>query len=259
MDMVWLLKPLKILAFVILVVTFLTISFCVDLLARRNETKLRYFSRISSFYLRAALKVLGVRVELKNINKLGKERGNYLIVSNHLSYIDIFVIFSIVPAVFVANAELEDAFLLGTIIRYSGGVFVERRNRSRLLRDMHNIKDMLHMGFNVVLFPEGTTSDGEEVKPFKTSFLDVAGGNGVCVLPLSIRYRKINGEDIDAGNGRLVYYYGDIGFFEHFFRLLGLRSISVELTELEAIGPGHPRKELAKIAFERISGAYKDK
>jgi 1-acyl-sn-glycerol-3-phosphate acyltransferase len=255
--MVRLLKPLKIIAFVILVITFLTISSSVDLLVRSREAKLGYFSRISSFYLRAALWVLGVKVTWRNIKRLGGGKENYLVVSNHLSYIDIFAIFSTAPAVFVANSELEDAFLLGSIIRYSGGVFVERRNRSRLLKDMQNIRDILHMGFNVVLFPEGTTSDGREVKPFKTSFLDVAAGSGVEVLPLCIRYKKINGKDIDARSGPLVYYHGDITFFEHFFRLLGLRSISVELEELDVIGPGKTRKELARIAYDRISEAYK--
>lgn len=256
--MVWFLKTLKILAFVVLVVTFLAISFCVDLIVGNKMAKLRYFSRVSSLYLRAALMVLGVKVRLKNINRLGRGEGSYLVISNHLSYLDVFVIFSTAPAVFIANSELEDAFLLGTIIRYSGGVFVERRNRSRLMRDMQHIKDILHMGFNVVLFPEGTTSDGREVRPFKTSFLDAAAGTGAGVLPLCIRYRKINGEDIDAGNGLLVYYHGDITFYEHFFRLLSLRSISVDLAELEIIPPGNTRKESAGIAFERISAAYRE-
>jgi len=256
--MVWVIKTVKMLAFVILVVTFLIISFCVDLIVGNKMVKLRYFSRISSFYLRAALIVLGVKIRRRNINKLVSGKENHLVISNHLSYLDIFVIFSTVPAVFIANSELEDTFLLGAIIKYSGGVFVERRNRSRLLQDMQHIKNILHMGFNVVLFPEGTTSDGEEVKPFKTSFLDAAAGSGVDVLPLCVRYRKINGEDIDAGNGRLVYYYGDLTFFEHFFRLLNLRSISVDLTELEVIPPGYTRKESARIAFERISTAYKE-
>ncbi len=258
--MTWLIKPIKILAFLVLVITFLPLSFCVDLLVRDKGAKLRYFSRISSFYLRAALMVLGVKVTLKNIHRLKERNENHLIISNHLSYIDIFVISSSAPSVFVANSELEEAFLLGSIIRYSGGVFVERRNRARLLSDMRNIKDILNMGLNVVLFPEGTTSDGEGVMPFKTPLLGVVSEGDVDVLPLCIRYRKINGLDVDAVNGRLVYYHGNITFFEHFFRLLNLRSISVELTELEAIGSGsyRSRKELAKIAYERISGAYKE-
>lgn len=250
----WIVKPLKIFAFVILVITFLVISFSVDLAVRNKEAKLRCFSRISSLYLRAALRVLGVSVALRDIKNLGGGKGNFLIVSNHLSYIDIFVIFSVAPAVFVANSELEEAFLLGTIIRYSGGVFVERRNRARLLKDMQNIKDILHMGFNVVLFPEGTTSDGREVKPFKTSFLDAGGG--VPVLPLCIRYKKIDGADVGSQNGPLVYYHGDITFFGHFFRFLGLRRVNVELRELGVIEPGLTRKELAEVAYEGISAAY---
>jgi 1-acyl-sn-glycerol-3-phosphate acyltransferase len=257
-DMLWILKPLKIFAFVILVITFLTISLSVDLAVRNKEAKLRYFSRISSFYLRAALRVLGVRLLLRDIKNLAKGKGNYFIVSNHLSYIDIFVIFSVVPAVFIANSELEEAFLLGAIIRYSGGVFVERRNRARLLKDMQNIKDILNMGFNVVLFPEGTTSDGEEVKPFKTPFLDAAAGSGAPVLPVCIKYKKADGEDVGPGNGPLVYYHGDVTFFGHFFRFLNLRRVEVELRELEVIEPGQTRKELAETAYERISAAYRE-
>ena len=256
----FLIKPLKIIAFLVLVITFLGISFCVDLLVRNKAAKLGYFSLISSFYLKTALKVLGVKVGLRKINKLGSGKQNYLIISNHLSYLDVFLIASVAPSVFVANSELEEAFLLGAIIKYSGGVFVERRNRARLLKDMQNIRNILDMGLNVVLFPEGTTSDGGEVKPFKTPLLAAVNGCGVDALPVCIRYRKINGEDIDAGNGHLVYFYRSITFFEHFFRLLNLRSIGVDITELDVIGPGsyHSRKELAKIAFERISGAYSE-
>lgn len=251
-------KPIKILGFLVLVVTFLSVSFLVDLFISGEERKLRYFSGISSFYLRAALKVLGVGVRIKNARRLYDRERSYFVVSNHLSYIDIFAIYSVTPAVFVANSELEESFLLGTIIRYSGGVFVERRNRAKILMDMRTISDMLDMGMNVVVFPEGTTSDGERVMPFKSSLFAAAATAGVEVLPLCIRYRKINGRDVDARSGRLVYYYGDIGFFEHFFRLLNLRSVTVELTELESIGldSGLSRKELAKTAHERISAAY---
>lgn len=253
-------KPLKISGFLILVITFLPISFLVDLFVSGEAKKLRYFSRISSFYMRVALKVLGVRVRIKNADKLYDRKNNYFIISNHLSYIDIFAISSAAPAVFVANSDLEEAFLLGTIVRYSGGVFVERRNRGKILGDMQAISDMLDMGLNVVIFPEGTTSNGDRVMPFKSSLLAASAQSGVEVLPLCIRYRKINGEDVDGGNGHLVYYYGSISFFEHFFRFLNLRSVTVELTELESIGAedGFSRKELTKAAYERISAAYNE-
>jgi 1-acyl-sn-glycerol-3-phosphate acyltransferase len=251
-----LLKALKIAAFILLVVTFLTISFAVDLTVRDEKSKRRYFSRISSFYMKMALAVLGVRVNVINPERLDSRRASFM-VCNHLSYIDVFAIFSNVPAVFVANSELEEAFLLGAIIRYSGGVFVERRGRARLLEDMEAITGMLDLGLNVVLFPEGTTSDGSGVSPFKSSFLAAAEGREV--LPLCIKYKTVDGRAITPENSPLVYYYGDITFFGHFFRFLGLRSVAAELAALESIDPrGLSRKDISDIAYREISACYLD-
>ncbi|MGE3522068.1 MAG: lysophospholipid acyltransferase family protein [Candidatus Dadabacteria bacterium] len=252
----YILKPLKIAGFILLVVTFLTISFAVDLAVRNEKSKRLYFSRISSFYMKMALAVLGVRVNVINPERLAPGRGSFM-VCNHLSYIDVFAIFSNVPAVFVANSELEEAFLLGAIIKYSGGVFVERRGRARLLQDMEGITDMLDLGLNVVLFPEGTTSDGSGVSPFKSSFLAAAEGREV--LPLCIKYKTVNGWPITPETSPLVYYYGDITFFEHFFRFLGLKSVTAELTALQPIDThGLSRKDISDIAYREISACYLD-
>jgi 1-acyl-sn-glycerol-3-phosphate acyltransferase len=248
------LKALKIAGFILLVVTFLSISFAVDVLVRNERKKRAWFSRISSFYMRMALAVLGVSVKVINSEGLANARASFM-VCNHLSYIDVFAIFSNVPAVFVANSELEEAFLLGTIIKYSGGVFVERRGRARLLEDMEGITGMLDLGLNVVLFPEGTTSDGSGVSPFKSSFLAAAEGREV--LPLCIKYKSVNGRSINRETSPLVYYYGETTFFEHFFRFMGLRSVAAELTVLKPIDTrGLSRKDIAHIAQSMISASY---
>lgn len=250
----YILKALKIGGFILLVVTFLSISFAVDLLVRNVKSKRARFSRISSFYMRMALAVLGVHVNVVNRERLVPGSASFM-VCNHLSYIDVFAIFSNAPAVFVANSELEEAFLLGTIIKYSGGVFVERRGRARLLQDMEEITDMLDLGLNVVLFPEGTTSDGSGVSPFKSSFLAAAEGREV--LPLCIKYKSVDGRSITPETAPLVYYYGEITFFEHFFRFLGLRSVTAELTVLEPVDArGLSRKDIAHIAHSKVSACY---
>ena len=82
-----------------------------------------------------------MRVETRNLDKLVRKKENYLIVSNHLSYIDSLVISTVVNSVFIANSELQELFPLGTITKYAGGVFVERRNRASLLNDIENIKE----------------------------------------------------------------------------------------------------------------------
>jgi lyso-ornithine lipid O-acyltransferase len=251
-------QPIKILFFFLIVVTFLLISFITDLIVRDRKKKLISFSRIASFSGKVCLMLFGVKVNLKNLNRYKRANKNYMIVCNHLSYLDIFVVYSVLPSVFIANSELEEEFPLGAVTKYGGGIFVERRNRSRLLGDMDNISSVLNMGLNIVLFPEGTTSDGQAVTAFKAPFLKSAINTGTDVLPLCINYKRINGESLDEKSKDLIFYYGSITFFEHFFRLLKLKNIEVELEALEEIevNPKMTRKELSQIAHDKISSAY---
>lgn len=251
-------KYIKAIIFFLLVVLFLGVSLLVDLIIRSKKRKLWYFSKIASFFARLTLIALGVRVEATNLNRLNDKKESYLIISNHLSYLDSFVISTVVPSIFIANTELKDQFPLGLITKYSGAVFVERRNRGSLLKDIKNIQDILVMKLDVVLFPEGTTSDGEGVMKFRTPLLTSAMESNVNILPICLRYRKINGSDVTASNKDLVFFYGDIGFFDHLFRLLELETIVVELIELECLETltQSSRKEAAEVAHGRISDAY---
>ncbi len=256
--MTFLRKYTKALFTFLLVITFLLVSSFVDLVIRDKKKKLEYFSKIAPFYSKLALIVWGVHVETTGLNKLISKKENYLIVSNHLSYIDIQVIYSVVSSVFIANSELKEQFPLGAVTKYSGGVFVERRNRASLMKDIKNIRDILSMGFDMVLFPEATTSDGEKILKFRTPFITSAIQSNINIQPICIKYKKINGSEITDSNKHLVYFYGGIGFFEHFFRMLELRSISVEVRELETIEvtPQSSRKEISDLAYKRISDAY---
>lgn len=251
-------QSLKILIFFIFVVTFLLISFICDLIVHERKTKLKTFSRIASFYGKISLVLFGVTVNRKNLDRYINADQNYMIISNHLSYLDIFIIYSVLPSVFVANSELEEEFPLGAVTKYGGGIFVERRNRSRLTADMDNISSVLNMGLNIVLFPEGTTSDGSRVYPFKAPFMRSAIHTGTTVLPLCINYKKINGAGIDKNNRDYIFYYGDITFFEHFFRLFRFRSIEVDLEALGEIEVDSTmtRKELSQRVYDEISVAY---
>ena len=244
--------------FFIAVAAFFLISSIADLVIRDRKRKLATFSQIASFFATVSLIILRVKVNHKNMDKYVKSDINYMVVSNHLSYVDIFIIYTAFPAVFIANSELEEEFPLGAITKFAGGVFVERRNRSRLLEDMDNISKVLELGFNTVLFPEATTSNGESVLPFKAPFLKSAINTNKDVLPLCINYTKVNGVSINKVNRDFIFYYEDIAFFVHFFRLLTTKSVEVDLEALEEIeiNPGMTRKELSKIAYEKISSAY---
>lgn len=215
-------------------------------------------TKITSFFCGKVLYILGVRVS-SNIASLGLPLNkNYLILPNHVSYIDIFILSSCLPSVFIASVDqAQDNIILGKATELSGSLFIERRSRSNIQKELQSISKTLRLGANLVLFPEGTTSNGEKVLPFKSSFLALAEHEDIDVLPVSIKYTKINDEDINPLNRDLVFYYGDMTFFTHFFKLLSVRSVDVELTFLDIIRPQqhHSRKELASYAFSAISSA----
>jgi len=197
---------------------------------------------------------------VRNHEKISGGGKNYLIVSNHLSYIDIFVISSMMPSIFIASVdEVEDKFPLGTIAKFGGSVFIERRSRASLSEEIEKIAELLRDGLNVVLFPEGTTSNGERVLSFKTPFLTPAIKSNIDILPICIKYSKIDGDPVNDKNRDLVFYYGDMTFFSHFFRVLSIRSIEIEVIGLEniKINPSLSRKEVANLAFDSINIAYR--
>jgi 1-acyl-sn-glycerol-3-phosphate acyltransferase len=206
------------------------------------------------------VKTFGISVSVTDRRNPSSRGGDtYLILSNHLSYLDIFIIFSIFPATFIASVdEVKNTFLLGKVTELSGGFFVERRNRSGLREEIESITDILRLGVNVVLFPEGTTSNGERVLPFKTPLLIIAEKGDVQILPLCIRYNRIDGEELNENNRDLVYYYGDMKFFDHVNKLLSVKSIDAELILLEKINPdtAASRKELASTVYDIINDTF---
>ncbi|HKQ33539.1 MAG TPA: lysophospholipid acyltransferase family protein [Thermodesulfobacteriota bacterium] len=204
-------------------------------------------------------KALGIRVTLRGLGKGIRRDKSMLILSNHLSYTDIFVISSIFPVSFIASVdEVKSDLLLGKATELSGGYFVERRSRSGLRAEIEEISEILKLGINVALFPEGTTSNGEQVLPFKTPLLSIAEKAGVEILPLCIKYTGIDGEALNENSRDLICYYGDMKFFDHLFKLVGARSVDAELTLLDKIDPrtASSRKEMAKSVYNMINSSY---
>lgn len=243
-----------------IVSSFLISTTVVRKILRDRKKRLYTCMRLTSFFSKLMKKNFGITVRIDKSGSGYSEEKTYLILSNHLSYLDIFLLFSEFPACFIASVdEVKETFLLGRATELSGGFFVERRNRTNLRSEIESIVDILKMGLNVVLFPEGTTSSGEQVLPFKVPLLSVAQKAGVEILPVCIRYTKINGEEIGRHNRDLVYYYGDMEFFEHADTLLTVKSIDAEIRILDPVdaSSSNSRKDLAFELHDIISSAYR--
>jgi 1-acyl-sn-glycerol-3-phosphate acyltransferase len=164
---------------------------------------------------RRHLKIFGCVPEISGaIPKRG------LLVSNHLSYFDIIVIGAVTPAVFVSKADVRGWPLFGWLTQMAGTVFIERERRAHVGAVNREIESALAEDLLVVVFPEGTSSDGQGVLPFRSSLLEPAlrGGHEIHVS-------RLNYKLADGDARQEVCYWGDHSFFPHLLNLLGKKSV----------------------------------
>ncbi len=146
---------------------------------------------------RMLIATCGVRprvVRTGGVRPLAELPAGRLVVANHISWIDIFVIHSQCPCSFVAKDEIRRWPLLGTLVARTGTLFIERGKRRAVHRMIEHIERRLQAGGRVAVFPEGTKSDGRRLLPFHANLIEGAVRAGVPVAPVGIRYVDGNGE-----------------------------------------------------------------
>ncbi|HMD61971.1 MAG TPA: lysophospholipid acyltransferase family protein, partial [Opitutaceae bacterium] len=160
---------------------------------------------------RRILRLMDVSVKMT-----GKVPPSGLIVCNHLSYLDVVVLSAMAPCVFVAKSDVRRWPAFGWFAKRIGCIFAERDHPASAGRSVGAIQRALDAGHRVVLFPEGTSSDGSAVLPFRSSLLEPAVGRPISVAALSYQ--------LDPGDGDPavdVCYWRDMTFLPHLVRLLG--------------------------------------
>ena len=173
--------------------------------------------------------------------------SNGLLVCNHLSYLDVLLLASQTPCVFVAKSEVRNWPVFGWFARLAGTVFVQREKRSQTAQATNEIAGALQSNVLVVLFPEGTSSGGETVLPFKSSLLEPATGQAHPVTAGFIAY------DLADGNvSEEVCYWKDMILVPHLINLLSKEKIgaSVRFTRFRQGSPN--RKELARVLHSEV-------
>ena len=193
-------------------------------------------ARITQVWAKVLLPVIGVRVE-RLFHHHQFHRRHFLIVSNHQSYLDIIVIASLFPTLFVAKKEVKRWPLLGWLASLGGTVFVDRQAFRGGMNSAKEVAAVLRKNVSVNVFPEGTSSDGTKVFPFKPSLLKAAIETGSGVLPLSINYVLVNGRTLSNETRDRVCWYGAMEFLPHFLELLDVESILAAVVTHRVIVP----------------------
>ncbi len=195
----------------------------------RSETFRRNAIRRWSAMLVAAC---GVRVSerpatgAKPLDALASGR---MVLANHVSWIDIFVINARSPCGFVAKAEIARWPLIGTLVARTGTLFIERGRRNAVHRMIEVVALRLQGGGRVAVFPEGTTSDGARLLPFHANLIEGAIRAGAPVVPVGLRYTD------GTAAARTIEYIGDTTFIASLWRIIGARAIYCEVVTLEEI------------------------
>ncbi|MCB0405920.1 MAG: 1-acyl-sn-glycerol-3-phosphate acyltransferase [Bdellovibrionales bacterium] len=213
--------------------------------------------RITRFYARWIGRALGIGI--KTYGRRPQSASPLLILANHLSYLDILVLFSSYPCRFITSVEVRETPFLGWLCRSAGCLFVERREPRRIGEEVRVVASALAGEQAMVLFPEGTSGNGETVLPFKTSFLQCAIEAGATVAPVCLVYESIDGRGVDSSNRDDVYWYGDMSFFPHLKRVMRLRRVEIGLHYLDAItvGPQTHRRDLGEESYALIENTFR--
>ena len=196
---------------------------------------------------RQLLQMLNIRRRV-NWRHEGGMRGHVLIVANHVSWLDIFVLNAQQAARFIAKAELARLPVIGRLCRNTGTLFIERERRHDTHSVNRNTVQALERGDLVAVFPEGTTSDGTRLLKFHSSLLQpIVDARGV-VQPIAIRYRT-PADDYSAAPA----FVGDLTMVGSLWRLTGERSLVAELTILPQLAAAdRSRRELSSAAAAAI-------
>lgn len=168
----------------------------------------------------------------------------FFLVSNHLSYFDIIVYYTLIQTTFVAKVDVRSWPVIGFLVKSMGVLFIDRKKR----RDVKRVNDLISSNINdhqgVVLFPEGTTSPGFKVMPFRPSLLQYPASKNIPVHFSVVRYET---KKPDPPACTSVSWWGDSEFMEHFWNMARLKSIRVTVVFGEKSIHSTDRKELAGI------------
>ena len=195
---------------------------------------------IIQYWAKRLLRILKIKITLSGeVSKfLGKD--SYLVVSNHISWLDIPVIFSLKPMTFVSASDVKTWPIIGMLAKISGAIFVERNRKSSLVEVIqamnHHFKNEKR---SICIFPEGVTSNGYQVLPFKSNLFQSAFESNVLLLPLSIKYKENN-----VLTNR-TSFHGSTTLFQSFKRVAKSNLIEVVVDIGRPIKPSQSRKDLS--------------
>ena len=259
-------RLLKFAAFLSLWVVFFVlvaiVHLWISILGLPNRWKI--LSRLNRKYTLLLRLILNIKVTIAG-DEGQLERGGYVVIANHVSYVDGIVLGSIFPIVFVSKREVKKWPIVGQWNVLCGTIFINRQRKNEAGTMVREMTRKLRQEANVLLFPEGTSTNGEKMLPFQTVPLAAPLRSRSIIVPVTLAYTTIDEQPVTAANRDFVYWYGDMDFVTHFWNLLGRRGVEVLVTVQPKIecfryaDNSAGRKKLAEDCYNRVLGRVRGK
>ena len=224
-----LMKTLKIILHILFV-----IPLCVLILISTKKQQ----EKIIQFWCKRLLSIFEIKVEVQGLNSFLYNQKQYLMVANHISWMDIIVIQSIKPSIFVAKSDVASWPLFGWVAQMTGTIFIKREKVSDIKKALKKMKRRL-IKRSVCIFPEGTSTNGRYLLPFKSNLFQSSIDTNKSILPLCLRYKQ-KGMYSDK-----VAFIDDMSLVDSIMKIKKEIDISVEVEVLQPVRPRGNRKELA--------------
>ncbi len=174
-------------------------------------------------------KILNIKVTVHgDVEEL--QRGGYVIISRHFGYLDGIILGSLFPVIFVSKREVKKWPVVGWWTTVCGTVFINRQRKGLIPITVNEMSRKLKQGANILLFPEGAATNGERMLPFQTAPLAAPLRSRATIVPITLAYETIEKQPVSVNNRDLLYCYGGMDFFPHFWKLLALREVKVSVT-----------------------------
>jgi len=199
---------------------------------------------------RAMCAILSVR---RDVAGPVPRHGVFLVASNHLSYLDILVLGSLYPSLFLAKREIAFWPIFGWIARGAGTIFVDRDQAKDVVRAGREMRERLELGLPLTIFPEGRSSRGVAILPFQPSLLEPAARAGVPCWAASISYETPGSA---APPSRTICWHDSESLLTHFPRLAGLKRVVARVRFAESPVVSGDRKALASKLWEKSNASF---
>jgi 1-acyl-sn-glycerol-3-phosphate acyltransferase len=209
-------------------------------------------NRITGAWSRGLLRICGTRLVVSGttldpqLARYGVQPGTSgrLLLANHISWIDVFALLGAMPSRFVAKSEIGTWPLIGWLVTLVGTLYLERGRRHAVAAMNQRVRERIAAGENVVVFAEGTTTDGFSLLPFHSNLIAPALEIGCTIWPVALRYTDRGVQTAAAG------FVGEMGLVTSLWNILVARDITIEVAYLPAVPvtPGCTRHHIAHLA-----------